>query len=170
MSELPTLSEKDTLSFAAGKWGPCPRLSRNIPFGYMIDPTNEKMLLPIVKELEALEEAKGHLKRGYGLRTVAKWLEGETGRPISHEGLKRRVNTDVSNVRRATTLRSWAERIASAAQDVRTFDRKVGNSTEWYDSFIQNLVDSIQRSSEEADRGDYYNIYGGLQTKPRSSN
>lgn len=164
----PTLSEQDTLSFAAGKWGPCPRLSRLIPYGYMVDPANEKMLLPIVKELEALEQAKVHLKRGYSLRTVAQWLEGTTGRPISHEGLKRRVQMDIANVRRATTLRTWSERLLKAAQDVRAFDLKVGNDTEWYDKFVADLVESLKGASEKADRGDYHRIFGGVQTKSRS--
>lgn len=169
MTEGLAHSEQDTLSFAAGKWGPCPRLSRLIPYGYMVDPANERMLLPVVHELEALEQAKAHLKKGYGLRTVAQWLEGTTGRHISHEGLKRRVQTDLANVRRATTLRTWAERLVRSAQEVRTFDIKVGNDTGWYDEFVAGILESLKGASEKADRGDAHKIFGGVSAKPRST-
>lgn len=136
------------LAFAT-KWGPAPRLARRIPFGYTVDPNDEKVLLPVVFELEALAEAAEFLAKGHSLRSVARWLSGKTGRDITHEGLKRRVNHDKTDNRRALTTRRWAESIAQAAKEVREFDLKKGNSTEWYDGFVRDLVETLQRQAEE---------------------
>jgi hypothetical protein len=40
-----------------------PRLGRTIPFGYVIDETDDGWLVPVPLELEALEKAKKHLKQ-----------------------------------------------------------------------------------------------------------
>ena len=53
-------------------------------------PDNERLLEPIVHELRALELAKQHLKQ-YSIRDVAQWLTRQTGRSISHMGLKKRI-------------------------------------------------------------------------------
>ena len=46
------------------RWERIPRLSkRTVPFGYIIDPEDEKWLEPIPTELELLELAKKHLKQ-----------------------------------------------------------------------------------------------------------
>lgn len=64
------------------------------PFGYKQDPEDPHMLIPVPKELLLLEEAKAHLKGGYSLRDVAAWLSSQSGRSISHQGLKDRVASD----------------------------------------------------------------------------
>lgn len=64
------------------------------PFGYRQDPEDEYILIPVAKELLLLEEAKTHLKNGYSLRDVARWLSSQSGRSISHQGLKDRVASD----------------------------------------------------------------------------
>ena len=68
------------------------RKSRVIPFGYKVDNT-EKLLIPILFELDALEEAKNYLKT-CSYREVAKWLHRKTNRYISYVGLKKRVVRD----------------------------------------------------------------------------
>lgn len=75
------------------KWTPIVRVGMTIPFGYMQDPEDENLLLPVETELEALEEAKKYLLR-YGSRTVANWLSEKTGRYISHTGLIKRVKSE----------------------------------------------------------------------------
>ena len=50
---------------------------RTVPFGYVIDPENDRLLQPVVLELEALELAKQHLRQ-YSYRDVARWLEKQT--------------------------------------------------------------------------------------------
>ena len=49
--------------------------------------------MPIEHELEALELAKQHIKQ-YSYRAVAQWLSKETGRYISHYGLKKRIEVE----------------------------------------------------------------------------
>ena len=68
------------------------RKSRVIPFGYKVDETG-KLLIPILFELDALEEAKNYLKT-CSYREVAKWLHRKTNRYISYVGLKKRVVRD----------------------------------------------------------------------------
>ena len=64
-----------------------PRIARTIPYGYKEDPEDNDMLLPVPRELRALEKAKSHLKQ-YSYREVANWLSKQTGRSISHMGLR----------------------------------------------------------------------------------
>ena len=45
------MGEYDSLAFAKENWGPAPRLSRVIPFGYAVDPLNDKYLVPVIFEL-----------------------------------------------------------------------------------------------------------------------
>jgi hypothetical protein len=90
-----------------------PKVARHIPFGYMEDPEDANQLLPIPRELRALEKAKQHLKQ-YSYREVANWLVSQTGRTITHTGLKKRVESEQSNKRRSSTLRHWAKRYETA--------------------------------------------------------
>lgn len=92
---------------------PIPKIARTIPFGYMEDPEDKDMLLPVPRELRALEKAKEHLQQ-YSYREVANWLVKQTGRDISHAGLKKRIESEQSNKRRAATLREWARRYKKA--------------------------------------------------------
>jgi hypothetical protein len=125
-----------TTSRTAGKWIlpqpknviqdedflPIPRIARTIPFGYTEDPEDKEMLLPVPRELRALEKAKDHLKQ-YSYREVANWLAKQTGRSISHMGLKKRIDSEQSHKRRATTLRHWAKRYEAAISKAETLER-----------------------------------------------
>ena len=86
---------------------PIPRIARTIPFGYKEDPEDNDILLPIPRELRALEKAKEYLQQ-YSYREVATWLTKQTGRSISHMGLKKRIDNEQSNKRRSATLKQWA--------------------------------------------------------------
>lgn len=92
---------------------PIPKIARTIPFGYIEDPEDKDMLLPVPRELRALEKAKEHLQQ-YSYREVANWLVKQTGRDISHAGLKKRIESEQSNKRRSATLREWARRFQKA--------------------------------------------------------
>ena len=100
---------------------PIPKVARVIPFGYAEDPDDPDMLLPIPRELRALEKAKEYLKQ-YSYREVSAWLTTQTGRSISHMGLKKRVDSEQSNKRRATTLREWARRYEKAIAKAEEFE------------------------------------------------
>ena len=75
-------------------WERVPRLSkRSVPFGYEIDPEDDSWLKPIAKELELLLLAKKHLKQ-YSYRKVSAWLTTQSGRRITHDGLKKRIDVE----------------------------------------------------------------------------
>ena len=75
-------------------WERVPRLSkRSVPFGYEIDPTDDTWLSPISRQLELLELAKKHLKQ-YSYREVSAWLTTQSGRQITHDGLKKRIDVE----------------------------------------------------------------------------
>ena len=75
-------------------WERVPRLTkRSVPFGYEIDPEDDTWLNPIPKELELLGLAKKHLKQ-YSYREVSAWLTTQSGRRITHDGLKKRIDVE----------------------------------------------------------------------------
>ena len=101
---------------------PIPRIARTIPFGYKEDPEDDDILLPIPRELRALEKAKEYLQQ-YSYREVSNWLTKQTGRSISHMGLKKRIDSEQSNKRRSATLREWARRYEAAISKAETIER-----------------------------------------------
>ena len=90
------------------EWIPIPRISRTIPFGYDIDPDDPDVLLPNEHQLDMLEKAKHYLKQ-YSYREVANWLTRNTGRDISHVGLKKRLDNERTRKNKAGSLRRWAD-------------------------------------------------------------
>ena len=88
-------------------WIPIPRIARTIPFGYEIDPKDKDILLPLEHELDLLEKAKTLLKQ-YSYREVAHWLTRNTGRSISHIGLRKRLDNERRRKNKAGSLRRWA--------------------------------------------------------------
>jgi len=100
---------------------PIPRIARTIPFGYELDPDDSDMLLPIPSELRALEKAKQHLQQ-YSYREVANWLVKQTGRSISHVGLKKRIESEQRHKRRAATLREWSKRYEKAIAKAEAYE------------------------------------------------
>ena len=101
---------------------PIPRIARTVPFGYEGDPDDPDMLLPIPRELRALEKAKEYLQQ-YSYREVANWLTKQTGRSISHMGLKKRIDSEQSHKRRSATLREWARRYETAISQAEKLER-----------------------------------------------
>ncbi len=106
-----------------------PRIARTIPFGYKVDPEDPDMLLPIDSELRALEKAKKYLEQ-YSYREVAAWLSRHTGRVITFSGLKKRIDSEQSNKRRASTLREWARRYEKAIAKAEKIDKERLGATE----------------------------------------
>lgn len=121
-------SEEDILNISGKAWKPLPRVARTIPFGYRVDENDPDLLMPVVFELEALEQAKKHLKNGFSLRVVAKWLSEVTGRSISHEGLSKRVEIDRRRGYKAATLKRWAKTIETALQKAQSLEERIGKA------------------------------------------
>jgi hypothetical protein len=99
------------------EWRKIPRVARVIPFGYEVDPEDADFLLPIKNELDALEQAKTHLKQ-YSYREVANWLSKETGRYISHMGLKKRIQVERRRKKSTTIKRELARRLKKTLQEI----------------------------------------------------
>ena len=118
----------DELAISDGEWKPIPRVSRVIPFGYIIDPEDSSTLLPVEFELRALEEAKKHLKR-FSYREVANWLSSVTERSISHMGLKKRIEIEQSRRTKASALKNWAKRLEEIRAKVEKFESGTGSKT-----------------------------------------
>jgi len=89
-------------------WVPIPRVARTIPYGYEIDPEDNGILLPISHELDMLEQAQKYIKQ-YSYREVANWLTRNTGRSISHVGLRKRLDNERQRKNKAGSLRRWAD-------------------------------------------------------------
>jgi hypothetical protein len=86
---------------------PVVRVGRIVPFGYSQDPSDKDILLPIEHELDLLERAKTFLKQ-YSYRDVAAWLTQQSGRSISHVGLRTRVNSERQRTQESANYRNLA--------------------------------------------------------------
>ena len=112
---MPTAGEYELpdIDMDSYEWVPIPRIGRTVPFGYMLCEDDNDILVPIPDELDLLEQAKKHL-RLYSYREVAAWLTTQSGRSISHMGLKKRQDSDRKNKTKARSANYWAERYAKA--------------------------------------------------------
>ena len=104
-------------------WERIPRVSRHVPFGYEIDQEDEDWLKPIPKELELLELAKKHLKQ-YSYREVSAWLTTQSGRSITHDGLKKRIDVERKRKKLATIKRKLAQRLEKALRQIEILEKE----------------------------------------------
>jgi hypothetical protein len=113
---------------SADEFVPIPKLSNltTVPFGYKINEEDPLQLDPIPLELEALEKAKGYIKR-YSSRHVAAWLTKTTGRYITHRGLLSRIKSESKNKSQATSLWSWAARYKKAILLAEKYQKRKGS-------------------------------------------
>jgi hypothetical protein len=102
-------------------WNKIPRVAKTIPFGYEIDEEDDDFLVPIDIQLDALDKAKQHLKQ-YSYREVANWLTKETGRYISHTGLRKRIEVDKRRKRTITIKRKFAKRLEKAINEIKKLE------------------------------------------------
>jgi len=102
-------------------WNKIPRVAKTIPFGYEIDEEDDDFLVPIDIQLNALDKAKQHLKQ-YSYREVANWLTKETGRYISHTGLRKRIEVDKRRKRTITIKRKFAKRLEKAINEIKKLE------------------------------------------------
>jgi hypothetical protein len=90
------------------EWVQIPRIARTVPFGYKLNEEDTDLLDPIPTELDLLEKARKHVNQ-YSYREVANWLSANTGRYISHVGLRKRLGNEKQRKNQAASLRKWAE-------------------------------------------------------------
>jgi hypothetical protein len=87
-----------------------------------IDPDDPDVLLPIEHELDMLEQAQKYLKQ-YSYREVANWLTRNTGRSISHVGLRKRLENERQRKNKARSLRRWADYAKKAIAKAEEIER-----------------------------------------------
>jgi len=102
------------------EWVEIPRIARTIPFGYKKSNDDPDILEPIPTELDLLEKAREHIKQ-YSYREVANWLSTNSGRYISHVGLRKRLQNERQRKNQAASLIQWAkyaEKAIAKAQEI----------------------------------------------------
>lgn len=104
------------------EWHVIARVTNTVPFGYRIHPDNDKLLEPIPHELEALELAKRHLLQ-YSYREVALWLSKQTGRYISHMGLKKRIEVERRRKKTVAIKRKLAKRLEETLEEIEKLEK-----------------------------------------------
>jgi len=134
------MNEEDMLNLSGKAWVPIPRIARTIPFGYYVSEKDPDTLVPNIFELEALEMAKKHRKKGHSFARLAPWLENITGRKISPEGLRKRVESDSRRRRKAQVIAQWARKYKEAIEKVKDFDQRTGESTIDYGELVNDAV------------------------------
>ena len=90
------------------EWVQIPRIARTVPFGYKQNEEDPDILDPIPTELDLLEKARAYTNQ-YSYREVANWLSTNSGRYISHVGLRKRLQHERQRKNQAKSLRKWAE-------------------------------------------------------------
>jgi hypothetical protein len=90
------------------EWIQIPRIARTVPFGYKLNEEDSDLLDPIPTELDLLEKARQYVKQ-YSYREVSNWLSTNSGRYISHVGLRKRLGNEKQRKNQAASLRKWAE-------------------------------------------------------------
>ena len=95
------------------EWVQIPRIARTVPFGYKLNEEDPDILDPIPTELDLLEKARQHVNQ-YSYREVANWLVTNSGRTISHVGLRKRLQNERQRKNQANSIRQWAEHAEKA--------------------------------------------------------
>ena len=90
------------------EWVQIPRIARTVPFGYKQSEEDPDILAPIPVELDLLEKARKYVNQ-YSYREVANWLTANSGRYISHVGLRKRLANERQRKNQTASIRKWAE-------------------------------------------------------------
>ena len=104
-------------------WIQIPRIARTVPFGYVQSQKDSEVLDPIDNELDKLEMARRYVKQ-YSYREVANWLTKQTGRYISHVGLRKRLMHEHQRKNQARSLRKWADYAEKAIQKAKIIEEE----------------------------------------------
>ena len=66
------------------------------------------VLRPVSDELNLLEKARAYVNQ-YSYRQVANWISNQTGRYISHVGLRKRLENERQRKNQVKGIRQWAD-------------------------------------------------------------
>ena len=103
------------------EWVQIPRIARTVPFGYKQSEEDPDILDPISVELDLLEKARKYVNQ-YSYREVANWLTTNSGRYISHVGLRKRLANERQRKNTAKSLRKWAEYAETAISKAKAIE------------------------------------------------
>ena len=138
---------EESINLSGKTWGPIPKVTSKIPFGYEVSEDNPLVLNPIIFELEALERAKVYRSRGYSLRALANWVSHITGRNITSEGLRQRFASDRHKSGKAQALAKWARKYREALAQAHSLDKQLGRDTEKdYEKAVNELLKALTTS------------------------
>ena len=111
------------------EWIQIPRIARTIPFGYKQNEEDPDILDPIPTELDLLEKARQHVNQ-YSYREVANWLVTNSGRTISHVGLRKRLQNERQRKNQVASIRKWAEYAEKAIAKAKALEEeRTGSKT-----------------------------------------
>ena len=111
------------------EWVQIPRIARTVPFGYKQSEEDPDILDPIPIELDLLEKARKYTNQ-YSYRQVANWLSTNSGRYISHVGLRKRLANERQRKNTAKSLRKWAEYAETAIAKAKAIEEaRIGAKT-----------------------------------------
>lgn len=112
------------------EWVQIPRIARTVPFGYKFNEDDRDILDPIPTELDLLEKARKFVNQ-YSYREVANWLSTNSGRYISHVGLRKRLSNERQRKNQAKSLRKWAKYAQAAIAKAQALEEaRTGAKTE----------------------------------------
>ena len=110
------------------EWVQIPRIARTVPFGYEQNENDPDILDPIKTELDLLEKARQYVNQ-YSYREVANWLSAQTGRYISHVGLRKRLQHERQRKNQAASLRKWASYAQTAIAKAQALEEERTGAT-----------------------------------------
>jgi len=91
------------------------------PFGYTKDPNDSNILIPIPKQLEALEMAKKLLST-YSYDNVAEWVSQTSGKKIRGSSLRRRLSIESKDAKEYHQYRFFQERAEEAGRKAKEIE------------------------------------------------
>jgi hypothetical protein len=115
------------------EWTQIPRIARTVPFGYKKSEGDSYILEPIQNELDKLEMARKYINQ-YSYREVSNWLTKQTGRYISHVGLRKRLSNEQHRKNKARSLRKWADYAEKARLKAKEIEEQRTGATRKADS------------------------------------
>jgi len=111
------------------EWVQIPRIARTVPFGYKLNEEDPDILDPIPTELDLLEKARQHVNQ-YSYREVTNWLVTNSGRTISHVGLRKRLQNERQRKNQVASIRKWAEYAEKAIAKAKALEEeRTGSKT-----------------------------------------
>ena len=86
IDQIDQFAELANLSLLDGTYSP--RQRRNpgpVKYGFVLDPDDDRYIVAVPAQMEALIDGLKYLQQGFSLRKVARYVTGRTGRVLDHK-------------------------------------------------------------------------------------